>query len=291
LTVRKIILGVHIVRIKLNVFFILFLFASYFAGWLKQSLILFASVILHEFGHVLAAKKLKICVYEVELMPYGGVARMEELSKFGGAAEAAVSAAGPAVSLVLALVFSFFRGFSSELDLVFRCNLIIFGFNLLPIIPLDGGKIVRNLLVYFMGYSQATRILASAGKAAAFLLLGYNIYMLALGGRSTAFIITGIFIYIGALKEEKYSLYYYLFTGNDIKRMLITQGKIKKRFIKAQEKTRIRLVVNRFSPVTFCYVQVVDASGETTRILNEDEIMKGFLKYGAYGIIEQIKNN
>jgi stage IV sporulation protein FB len=248
-------------------------------------------VILHEFGHVLAAKKLKICVYEVELMPYGGVARMEELSKFGGAAEAVVSAAGPAVSLVLALVFNFFRSFSAEFDLAFRYNLIIFGFNLLPIIPLDGGKIARNLLVFFMGYSQATRILALAGKAAAFLLLGYNICILALGGRSAAFIIAGIFIYIGALKEEKYSLYYYLFTGNNIKRTLISQGRIKKRFIKVQEKTRIRLVVNRFSPVTFCYVQVVDASGETTRILNEDEIIKGFLKYGVDGIIGQIINN
>jgi len=248
-------------------------------------------VILHEFGHVLAAKKLKINVYEVELMPYGGVARMEELSKFGGIAEAAISAAGPAASLILTLLFSIFRGFSDEFDLAFRYNLIIFGFNLLPIIPLDGGKITRNLLVFFMGYSQATRILALAGKAAAFILLGYNIYMLALGGRSTAFIIAGIFIYIGAQKEEKYSLYYYLFTGNNIKKMLISQGKIKKRFIKTQEKTRIRQIVNRFSPVTFCYVQVVNDSGETTRILSEDEIMKGFLKYGIDGLIEHITNN
>jgi stage IV sporulation protein FB len=59
------------VRIKLNVFFILFLFASYFVGWLQQSLILFMSVLIHELGHVLAAKKLKINVYEVELLPYG----------------------------------------------------------------------------------------------------------------------------------------------------------------------------------------------------------------------------
>ena len=275
-------------RIKLNVFFILFLFASYFVGWLQQSLILFASVILHEFGHVIAAKKLKIEVYEVELLPYGGVAKMEELSKFGGAAEAVVSAAGPFTSLALALVCNLLSEFSGLFRMGFRYNLIICVFNLIPIIPLDGGKIARNLLVFFIGYRQATRILVLAGRTAAFVLLGYNIYMLASGSRSTALIITAIFIYIGTLKEEKFSSYYYLFTGNNTKSMLIAKGRIRKRFIKVQGDTKIRSVVNRFSPVTLCYVQVLDASGSTKGILSEDEIMNGFLKYGYYGRIRQI---
>lgn len=275
-------------RIKLNAFFILFLFASYFAGWLQQSLILFASVILHELGHVFTAKKLKIEVYEIELMPYGGVARMEELSKFGGAAEAIVSSAGPAASLVLALVSSLFREISEVFDSVFRYNLIMCGFNLLPIIPLDGGKIARNLLVFFMGYRQATRILSIAGRAAAFLLLGYNIFIFTRGGKSAALVITAVFIYVGTLKEEKYSSYYYLFTGNNTKRILIAQGRIRKRFIKAQEDTLIRMVVNRFSPVTLCYVQVMDYSGKAKRVLSEDEIMNGFIEYGYDGRIGQI---
>lgn len=277
-------------RIKLNVFFILFLFASYFAGWLQQSLILFASVLLHELGHVFAAKKMGIRVYEVELLPYGGVARMEELSKFGGAAEAIVSAAGPVISLAIAGVCYLCRDLSELVELGYRYNLIICIFNLLPIIPLDGGKLARNLMIFFMGYRQATRILVLAGRAAAFILLGYNIYMLASGSRSAAFIIAAVFIYIGTVKEEKFSSYYYLFTGNSTKSMLIAQGRIRRRFIKAREDTRIRLVVNRFSPATLCYVQVVDARGAIKRILSEDEIMKGFLKYGYDGRIRQIIN-
>jgi len=278
------------VRIKLNVFFILFLFASYFIGWLQQSLILFFSVVLHELGHVLAAKKLKIEVYEVELLPYGGVARMEELSKFGGAAEAVVSVAGPATSLVLVLLCNFLREFSGLFESAFRYNLIICVFNLLPVIPLDGGRIARNLMVFFMGYRQATRILILAGRAAAFFLMGYNIYMLTMGSKSAALIIAGIFIYIGTLKEEKFSSYYYMFTGNSTKGMLIARGRIRKRFIRVREDTRIRFAVSRFSPVTLCYVQVMDASGEIIRILSEDEVMKGFLKYGYDGRIEQIIN-
>lgn len=275
-------------RIKLNVFFILFLFASYFIGCLQQSLILFASVLLHEFGHVLAARKLKIEVYEIELLPYGGVARMEELSKFGGAAEAVVSLAGPATSLAIALTCYLFEGLSELIGMGFRYNLIICLFNLIPVIPLDGGKLARNFLIFFMGYRQATRILILAGRAAAFILLGVNIYMLTSGSESAALIITAVFIYIGTLKEEKFSSYYYLFTGNSSKSTLISQGRIKKRFIVAREDTRIRSVVNCFSPVTLCYVQVLDAKGAEKRILSEDEIIKGFLKYGYDGKIGQI---
>ena len=277
-------------RIKLNVFFILFLFASYFAGWLQQSLILFASVLLHELGHVFAAKKMGIQVYEVELLPYGGVARMEELSKFGGAAEGIVSVAGPAVSLAIAGAFYLFRDFSGVMEAVYSYNLIICFFNLIPIIPLDGGKLARNIMIFFMGYKQATRILVLAGRAAAFILLGYNIYMLYSGSRSAALIIAAVFVYIGTVKEEKFSSYYYLFTGNSTKSMLIATGRIRKRCINAREDTRIRLIVNRFSPVTQCYVRVMDTKGAIIRILSEDEIIKGFLNYGYDGRIRQIIN-
>ena len=275
-------------RIKLNVFFILFLFASYFAGWLQQSLILFASVLLHELGHVFAAKKLRIQVYEVELLPYGGVARMEELSKLGGAAEALVSIAGPATSLTIAAACYFCRDVSVLAEQIGRYNLIICVFNLLPVIPLDGGKLARNMLIFFMGYRQVTRLLVLVGRAFAFILLGYNIHLLATGGRSAALIIAAVFVYIGTVKEEKFSSYYYLFTGNSTKNNMIENGRIRKRFLKAREDTRIRTVVNRFSPVTLCYVKVVDASGEIKRILSEDEIMQGFLKYGYDGRIRQI---
>lgn len=278
-------------RIKLNVFFILFLFSSYFIGWLQQSLILFASVLLHEFGHVLAAKRLNIEVYEVELLPYGGVARMEELSKFGGASEAIVSAAGPATSFVLALICNSLKGNSDLFELASSYNLIICVFNLIPIIPLDGGKIARNIMIFFMGYRQATRILSLAGKAAAFFLLGYNIDILVSGGRSAAFIIAAIFIYIGTIKEEKFSSYYFLFTGNSAKRKLIEKDRIRKRVIRVKEDISIKWVVNRMSPVTLCYVQVMDDTGKIKKVLNEDEIMRGFLTYGYDGRIEQIINN
>lgn len=275
-------------RIKLNLFFILFLFSSYFVGWLQQSLVLFGSVLLHELGHVWAARRLRLSVYEIELLPYGGVARMEELSKLGGTAEAAVAIAGPITSLAAAGMLYFFRDASQLIMLGCRFNLTLCLFNLLPVIPLDGGRLVRNIMIFFMGYRQATRLLILAGRAAAFFLVGYNIRMLVLGSRSVAFVIAAVFLYIGTLKEQKFSSYYYLLTGNNTKNLLTARGRIRKRMVKATEDTRITAVVNRFSPVTLCYVQVVDSKGAVKRVLSEEEVMKGLLRYGYDGRIRQI---
>ena len=278
-------------RIKLNLFFILFLFSSYFAGWLQQSLLLFASIILHEAGHVIAALRLGIKVYEVELLPYGGVARMEELSKLGGTAEAVVSAAGPVVSLMLALICKGFSAYSDIFASAYRYNFIISLFNLIPVIPLDGGKIARNILVFFIGYRQATRILSTAGKLAAFLAAGVNIYMLYVGDRSAALIITAVFIYIGTVKEEKNSSFFYLFTGNSAKSMASAKGNIRTRFIKVNAETPLKYAVNRFSPATLCRFEVLDSEGRISGVLGEDEIMDGLLRYGYDGRIEQILNS
>ncbi|MGE5629553.1 MAG: M50 family metallopeptidase [Caulobacteraceae bacterium] len=276
-------------RIKLNPFFILFLFTSFMAGWLVQSLALFASVLLHELGHVYIARIMKIEVYEVELLPYGGVARMEEIAKFGGFAEAAVAVAGPVTSGLIALVCYFFSDISALIAFCARCNLIIGIFNLVPVLPLDGGKIARNLLFFFMGYKQATSMLVLAGRFASIALLAYNIYALKSGGKSAALMITAVFIYIGTIKEERFASYYYLLMNNSRKTRMVTRGKIRKRVVKAYEHTKIREVINYFSPVTICTVYVIDLEGNTLRALDETAVINGFLECGYEGIMGQVK--
>jgi len=277
------------VRIKLNLFFILFLFFSFLSGWLEQSAVLFASVLIHELGHVYIARKLRIKVYEVELLPYGGVARMEDIAKFGGFAEAVVAAAGPAVSGLIALTCSFLSGYSEFFSFCSRCNFVIFIFNLMPVHPLDGGRIARNLLAFFMGYRQATRLLATGGRLMAIMLLCFNIYLIAKGGKSAAILIAAVFIYIGTMREERFASYFFLLMSNNKKSKLIQEGKIKKRFITVNENAKIRAVVNKFSPVTQCFINVIDKNGRLIRVLDEETVVKGFIKLGYDGIIGQIK--
>src|SRR6478735_3886543 len=116
----------------------------------------FASIVLHELGHALVARRLGVRVSGIELGFFGGAAKMVELPRTANH-ELAIAAAGPAVSLMLGGV-GFGLGVALHSPLLTWLgwtNIILAGFNLIPALPMDGGRILRALLTRKMDYVQA----------------------------------------------------------------------------------------------------------------------------------------
>jgi len=135
----------------------------------------FAFVVLHELGHALVARRLGVHIAGIELGFLGGAAKMANLPRTPRH-ELLIAAAGPAVSLMLGGVFLGLAGalgspLVAELGWI---NLVIAGFNLIPALPMDGGRILRALLVPRFGFVRATDIAVSVARVAAigFALLG-----------------------------------------------------------------------------------------------------------------------
>lgn len=276
------------IRIKLNLFFILFLFASMYTGYIEQSLIIFASVLLHEIGHALAAKLLGIRVEEIELFPFGGVAKMEDISKYGGYMETIIALAGPAVSAAIAFAGRVLAEQHVIFGTVSEFNLILFTFNIVPALPMDGGRILRNFLLHYMSYKKATKTMVVFGRLTAIALAAYNILLIYKGSTSVAYIITALFIYLGCHKELRFCSYYYLMNRNN-KKGRQGRGRIKIRILKLHKDTYVRFAANQFSPNNVCIIHVVDDSGRVIKTLSEADIMDAFLKYGYDSKIDQIK--
>ncbi len=113
---------------------------------------LFICVVLHELGHSLAARAFGVKVRSITLWFLGGVAQFEEIPRKKGQ-EAIVGAAGPVVSFGLAALFWVAATFSPPwpalefvLGYLAITNLVLGVFNLIPAIPLDGGRILRSIL-------------------------------------------------------------------------------------------------------------------------------------------------
>ena len=146
--------------------------------------IAFASVLLHELGHALVARRLGVRVTGIELSFFGGAAKMIDMPRTARH-ELAIAAAGPAVSLVLAglgLGLGVALG-SSTLAVIGMINLVIAGFNLLPALPMDGGRILRALLSYRMDFVRATDVSVYVSRvfAVGFAILGlFGAYQLLL---------------------------------------------------------------------------------------------------------------
>lgn len=157
---------------------------------LLAALGLFLSVLIHELGHALTARAYGVQTREITLWLLGGVAQLEQIPRTRGA-EAVIAIAGPIVSVLLSGLFGLMRGLVPStagegqflLGYLALINLSLALFNLLPALPLDGGRILRSLLALYKPYLEATRTAVTVSKVAAFalgllgLLIG-NLFML-----------------------------------------------------------------------------------------------------------------
>ena len=176
---------------------------------------LFVGVFIHEMAHSLIAKAKGIKIHSITLLILGGVSQMEETMP-DPKVELPMALAGPLTSLAVgvicgALVYVFEAvvpdpAIAGVLIFVFGylglLNVLLFGFNLLPAFPMDGGRVLRAWLARRMPLSRATRIAADVGKAFA-VLFGIIGFLLL----NPILIIIAFFIYIGANQEATYLRY------------------------------------------------------------------------------------
>lgn len=166
--------------VEINVSFLLLLglvFVAFggLAGVLLVSLV-FASVVLHELGHALVARQLGVQVSGIELGFFGGAAKMVQLPRTANH-ELAIAAAGPAVSLALG---GLGLGLASVTHLglfawLGYTNLVLAGFNLIPALPMDGGRILRALLTRKMDFVRATDVSVKVARVVAVLFGLYGL--------------------------------------------------------------------------------------------------------------------
>ena len=155
--------------------------ATYIAMAAVATALFFASLLLHELGHAIQARREGMPIEGITLWVFGGVARLRGEPPSAGA-DLRVAAAGPAVSLVLGLLFlaaALALPLPDEVDgvcfWVGQINLLLLMFNLIPAFPLDGGRILRAILW------ARRRDLASASRTAAKLGGGFARLMIAAG--------------------------------------------------------------------------------------------------------------
>ena len=130
---------------------------------------------LHEMAHILAAHATGVRITEIQLLPFGGSARMENPYQLPPGRIIVVAAAGPAANLLTALIWGLLahRGLATAAyaSTFIQPNLILFLFNLLPALPLDGGRILFALLQRPLDEGRALNIGLWLGRLLAASLL------------------------------------------------------------------------------------------------------------------------
>ncbi|MAT55023.1 MAG: hypothetical protein CMN32_11130 [Saprospirales bacterium] len=186
--------------------------------WVSSAItVMLICILLHEFGHALAARKLNVSTSDILLLPIGGLARLENLPS-KAIHELWIAIAGPAVNVLIALItipylvlvtaprIASVEFLTPELILtdfdflppfIFAMNLGLAAFNLLPAFPMDGGRVVRALLAIRMGRYRATKIAAAIGQLIAVAMFAYGLL-----SWKIPYIFIAAFIFIAAQRER-----------------------------------------------------------------------------------------
>jgi len=170
------------------------------------AIVLFASVLIHEIAHSYVAKKSRLPVKHIMLFIFGGVSEIEEEPK-EASLEFKMALAGPLVSLFIALVLwslqYIVRVFEGDVIIVASLeygayiNMLLGGFNLIPALPLDGGRVLRaGIWRWKKDMTRATRIAADVGVFFANLMLfgGVGLVIIRLFIAGLWFIVIGWFL-------------------------------------------------------------------------------------------------
>lgn len=244
--------------------------------------IIFLCVLLHELGHVFAARRYGIQTSDVTLWPFGGIASMERMPD-KPSEELIVALAGPAVNVVIAAVLLLWLG--PQLDAeslasiedpavslaakVAGANIILVIFNMIPAFPMDGGRVLRALLSMRMGNARATELAATIGQGFAVVFGVVGVFY------NPMLIVIAVFIFLAASSEASQAQLRAVAQGTLVGDAMITA------FQSLPANATVNDAAEALIRTTQTEFPIVDGAGRLRGVLTRDAMIKALKEKGA----------
>ncbi|MEG6508039.1 site-2 protease family protein [Methyloligella sp. 2.7D] len=248
--------------------------------------LVFFCVLLHELGHVFAARRFGVPTKNVTLWPFGGIASMEKMPEKPGQ-ELIVALAGPAVNVVIAALLLLWVGPQIDPEnltalenpavsmaaKVAGANIILVLFNLIPAFPMDGGRVLRALLAMRMDQARATQMAASIGQGFAVLfgILGilYNPMLL----------IIAVFVFLAASGEASQAQMKAVAQGARVSDAMITE------FHTLDTQSSVNDAADALIRTSQKEFPVLDGGGHLRGVVTRDGMVKALKQSGPHASV------
>lgn len=271
--------------------FVLVMMASVITGYFIELFTLFTIVFVHELGHVIAARSFGWRIREVKLLPFGGVAEVEEAGTMPSREEAIVAIAGPLQNVWMgaaAWLFGLLGWWSPEWsEYVWQANAMIGLFNLLPILPLDGGKLLHAWLSRMFTFHQSlvwgARIsLLLSGAMVIFSLVPAFLPEGGGSGIQANLLVVGLFLFVTNWTYYRYIPFVFL-------RFLTNRGLAASKSIAqgvwaipiaVSKRHSVAAVLRLFKRDSYHLIVIMEDSGDIMAILPEQQLVEDFLTDG-----------
>jgi stage IV sporulation protein FB len=270
------------VSYRFHPLFSILILISVLTGYITEMLVLFGIVMIHELGHAAAAKGFGWRVKEIQLLPFGGVAVVEELGTVPAWEEIVVALAGPLQNFVMLAIAFLLKwsaiGSSAWWDYFIEANLIIACFNLLPVLPLDGGKIIQSVVSYTIPYHRAIHYCTVISIVFS---LGFIIFSLLHtngNGIKLNLLVIGLFLLISnwyAYRGIHYHFLRFLMNREARAGKLLVQGTLAQPIV-VNGRRKIAEIVRLFVREKYHLIYVMDERGHIKAVLPEQRLLHTF---------------
>ncbi|MGO1370635.1 MAG: site-2 protease family protein [Senegalia sp. (in: firmicutes)] len=286
-TFKKIDINFHLLLIPI-------ILIMYFNNYMLEFIILFVVLSFHEIGHLIVAIIEDVKIREVNIFPLGAIIKFEYPLGIEPIKEIMISIAGPLVNLILFIIsYKIYINFTGIilLDFFIEVNLILFIVNILPIMPLDGGRILRGILYIHGGFKFANKFTNIVGEISLSLL--FLIGLLYVKDIFEIIILATMTIYLyKAAKVENEMAAFILTRGiGRKKKKLKNKSVMKTHFLIVLKGTELKSILDIILPNRYNIIFIIDNEGNFLGNISEECFFNGIIVNGVTENIETLLIN
>lgn len=272
------------ISIRLDPIFILTLIVICLTGLLNEFVLAFASMFMHEMGHILTACIMRRKVYSIRILPVGFNAVIEE-DPCSRLKQLAVHFGGPFINMLLftasQLLYSCWLHQSKNLHFFALINIYLFAFNLMPVLPLDGGKILIGLLAGRVGLLHADKYTRRTSRILLVLTFLAGVVQLYVSKHNFSIMLISIYIFF-KLKSDRMEAAL-MNVKNIIYRRsrLLKNGVYQARELVVLKSISLSEIIKNMDYDRFHLVYVLDDDLRLKKVFTEQQIIDAIFKYNS----------
>lgn len=279
--------------IKFNRCFMLIVMCLLIIGFKGKILFTFLMVFLHELVHYITARFLGFSGFDIEILPIGAVLKLKDLDEATPLEDIIISLSGPLFNILLGVIFyiCYIKWNIDYLRFLTLTNFALGFFNLIPALPLDGGRVLRDILNIKSYYKKANSIavnisfIIGSALIICYFFLFYNknqdIYNISIG-------LIGLFIIMYSLREKERIAYFIM--GDIIKKKFkfMKRKYVENRTVSVYSKENLLFLMNLIDTNRYNIFYVLDKDMHIIDIIYEMQVIEGLKEYGNITIEEYI---
>ncbi len=274
-------------KVEIQLLTILLFATSLFLNFFEMLLAAYCITALHECAHVLVAKMCKVPIDGVEVLPFGITMKVRDECIVKPYDEVKISLAGPVCNFLTAF-FTYGLWWGVYRDYIITASVAMGIFNLLPALPLDGGRILRAVLVKRLGHIRATTFVFKVTRVTALLIAIVGLYIVYATGFNFSFLLIGVFLLANLTEERKRANTIIMKDILYSRKKLASQGTLRADILVADVNEKAFSVIENLSYDRYYMVNVINSRMEVLKVVTETEIIEKTATYGMNTTLKKI---